>query len=327
MDVLSLSAPDDLIVWYENLDGLGDFSNQKIISDTEDGIYEIIASDLDGDSDADGDSLSAQEESDHAEDDSPRFRPRLTHQVERATSEIKIDGLLEEQAWRDAAEIEVNLEYFPGENIVPPVQTMAFMTYDDRNIYVAFKCYDPNPERIRAHLMKRDEINTFVQDDHITIMLDTFNDERRAFQFRVNPLGVQADAIFSESEGAEDFSWDIIWTSAGRRDAEEGRQEGAHVIAHRADPVLALRRRPRHDDHVPAFQIRHRRQQRRIGGPIEILCPLDRRKRVADADPRIRGKGRVQRRAHRGPGETRHRRAQRRQHALWPRRRHSAASP
>ena len=53
MDVLSLSAPDDLIVWYENLDGLGDFSNQKIISDTEDGIYEIIASDLDGDSDLD----------------------------------------------------------------------------------------------------------------------------------------------------------------------------------------------------------------------------------------------------------------------------------
>jgi hypothetical protein len=47
-------------------------------------------------------------------------------------------------------------------------------------------------------------------------MLDTFNDERRAFQFRVNPLGVQADANFSELEGYEDFSWDAIWSSAGR---------------------------------------------------------------------------------------------------------------
>lgn len=47
-------------------------------------------------------------------------------------------------------------------------------------------------------------------------MVDTFNDERRGFQFRVNPLGVQADGNFSESEGYEDFSWDSIWKSAGK---------------------------------------------------------------------------------------------------------------
>ena len=47
-------------------------------------------------------------------------------------------------------------------------------------------------------------------------MLDTFNDERRAFEFRINPLGVQADAVFSELDGFEDFSWDAIWESAGR---------------------------------------------------------------------------------------------------------------
>jgi hypothetical protein len=32
----------------------------------------------------------------------------------------------------------------------------------------------------------------------------------------VNPLGVQADAIFSDIDGVEDFSWDAIWDSAGR---------------------------------------------------------------------------------------------------------------
>ena len=64
--------------------------------------------------------------------------------------------------------------------------------------------------------MDRDEIDTFVQDDHVVIGLDTFNDERRAFQFRVNPLGVQADAVFSETDGIEDFSFDLIWDSAGR---------------------------------------------------------------------------------------------------------------
>ena len=114
----------------------------------------------------------------------------------------------------------MDLEYFPGDNSVPPVETKAYVTYDDSNIYVAFKCFDPNPEQIRAHLMKRDEIFTFVQDDHITIMLDTFNDERRAFQYRVNPLGVQADAIFSEVDGIEDFAWDMIWNSKSSIDSE-----------------------------------------------------------------------------------------------------------
>jgi hypothetical protein len=54
-----------------------------------------------------------------------------------------------------------------------------------------------------------------ILDDHVSIMIDSFNDERRGFQFRVNPLGVQADANFSELEGYEDFSWDAIWESAG----------------------------------------------------------------------------------------------------------------
>lgn len=161
----------------------------------------------------------AQDEPDESEPE-PRFRQRLTHQISRATSEIKIDGILDEPAWQSAAEVAVDLEYFPGNNVQPPVETKAYLTFDDRNIYVAFKCFDPDPGQIRAHLMKRDEINTFVQDDHVTIMLDTFNDERRAFQFRVNPLGVQADAIFSEVDGIEDFAWDMIWTSRGSIDAD-----------------------------------------------------------------------------------------------------------
>jgi hypothetical protein len=164
--------------------------------------------------------VAAQDEAETPAEEKSPFRERLTHQVTRATSEIKIDGLLDEPAWQDAVEIAVDLEWFPGNNVAPPVETFAYLTFDDRNIYVGFKCFDPDPERIRAHLMRRDEINTFVQDDHITVQLDTFNDERRAFQFRVNPLGVQADAIFSEVDGIEDFAWDMIWTSKGSIDAQ-----------------------------------------------------------------------------------------------------------
>ncbi|HUP48650.1 MAG TPA: DUF5916 domain-containing protein, partial [Thermoanaerobaculia bacterium] len=142
-------------------------------------------------------------------------------EVRPATSDIRIDALLDEPAWAAAAVIPLPYEWFPGDNVEPPVKTDALVTYDSRNLYVAFRAWDPRPSEIRAHLMDRDSINTFVQDDHVTLMIDPFNDQRRAFQFRVNPLGVQADAIFSQIEGIEDFSWDIIWASAGRI-TEEG---------------------------------------------------------------------------------------------------------
>ncbi len=140
----------------------------------------------------------------------------LSYTVSSATSEIKVDGVLNEQAWTNAAVIKVPYEWWPGDNTPAPVETDCLVTYDNNNFYVAFRAYDPEPEKIRAHLMDRDATDTLIQDDHISILIDPFNDERRAFQFRVNPFGVQADANFSELEGYEDFSWDAIWKSAGR---------------------------------------------------------------------------------------------------------------
>jgi Domain of unknown function (DUF5916)/Carbohydrate family 9 binding domain-like len=142
------------------------------------------------------------------------------YEVRAATSKIEVNGVLDEQAWQDATLIPVEYEWLPGDNAKPPVRTDALVTFDADNVYIGFRAFDPKPSEIRAHLMDRDTIVTFVQDDHVTFMLDPFNDERRAFQFRVNPLGVQADAIFSQVEFVEDFSWDIIWSSAGRITAE-----------------------------------------------------------------------------------------------------------
>jgi hypothetical protein len=142
--------------------------------------------------------------------------PRKTFEVHRASAPIRIDGALDDEGWSEATRIDLPYEYFPGDNVTPPVRTDCFVTFDEANIYVAFHAYDPDPSEIRAHLADRDAITTFQQDDHVGFQLDAFNDERRAFQFRINPLGVQADAIFSELDGLEDFAWDAIWKSAGR---------------------------------------------------------------------------------------------------------------
>jgi len=151
-----------------------------------------------------------------AEQEQPKERPKpQNYTVTAATSAIKVDGNLDEEAWEDATVIKVLYEWMPGDNVPAPVDTDCLVTFDTNNFYIAFRCFDPEPSKIRAHLMDRDAMDTFIQDDHIDFMLDTFNDERRAFQFRANPLGVQADANFSESEGYEDFSWDAIWAAKG----------------------------------------------------------------------------------------------------------------
>jgi hypothetical protein len=152
-----------------------------------------------------------------AEQEQPKERPKAqNYTIAAATSAIKVDGSLDEIAWEDATVIKVPYEWLPGDNIPSPVDTECLVTFDMNNFYVGVRCYDPEPSKIRAHLMDRDAMETFIQDDHITFIVDTFNDERRGFQFRANPLGVQADANFSESEGYEDFSWDAIWNSKGR---------------------------------------------------------------------------------------------------------------
>jgi len=151
---------------------------------------------------------------------SPQAKPTRVEsarfQVTKVSSKIEVDGVLDEEAWVAAPAIPLPFEWLPGDNIPAPVKTECLVTYDIHNLYIGFRCFDPEPKKIRAHLMDRDDTDTLILDDHLSFMIDAFNDERRAFQFRVNPMGVQADAIFSELEGYEDFSWDAIWRAAAK---------------------------------------------------------------------------------------------------------------
>jgi hypothetical protein len=98
--------------------------------------------------------------------------------------------------------------------VPPPVETRS-RHHDAKNLYIAF-ARTTRGRRKSGRTSWIATIRHLIQDDHVGVMIDTFNDERRAFQFRVNPLGVQADAVFSEQDGVDDFSWDMIWTAVGR---------------------------------------------------------------------------------------------------------------
>lgn len=146
--------------------------------------------------------------------------PSPSFTVHRSNTPVRVDGVLDDEAWQGAAEIPLRWEWTPGDMTEPPVRTVCRVTFDADRLFIGCKAYDDKPEQVRAHLMDRDDTGRLVLDDHFTILIDPFNDQRRGFQFRVNPYGVQADAIFSAAEGFEDFSWDAVWASAGRLDLD-----------------------------------------------------------------------------------------------------------
>jgi hypothetical protein len=139
----------------------------------------------------------------------PVYHPEMT--VTRAAGAIAVDGRLGDAGWQGAARADNFAEHSPGDQIEPPVDTEAFITYDDDNVYVAFVCYD-EPSTIRASLCPRDKI---FQDDNIIFCVDTFGDAANAYEFAVNPYGIQGDLYYSSSTG-EDWRYDIIYESAGR---------------------------------------------------------------------------------------------------------------
>ncbi|HEX8097690.1 MAG TPA: DUF5916 domain-containing protein, partial [Pyrinomonadaceae bacterium] len=117
---------------------------------------------------------------------------------------------LDDEAWKVAARFKDFYQFKPGDNIAASKPTEAFMGYDSRYLYVAFHAYD-DPSKVRATIPKRDDI---TDDDFVGLYLDTFNDRRKAYQLLFNPLGVQADSLYTENQG-EDYSFDIVMESKG----------------------------------------------------------------------------------------------------------------
>ena len=121
-----------------------------------------------------------------------------------------IDGKLDDDIWKRAAVLSNFYQTRPGDNIAPSQPTDVLVGYDAKFLYVAFRAKD-EPGKVRATVPKRDQI---WEDDYVGMLLDTFNDQRKAYALFFNPLGVQADGIQTEG-GGEDYSPDIVMESKG----------------------------------------------------------------------------------------------------------------
>lgn len=123
---------------------------------------------------------------------------------------IVIDGKPDEEVWKQSFVFKDFYQTSPGNNVAPSKPTEVYVVYDEKHLYIAFKCWDEK-DKIRATVAKRDQV---TGEDNVRVWLDTYNDQRRAYVLAFNPFGIQQDGIYTEGQGA-DFSVDIVMESKG----------------------------------------------------------------------------------------------------------------
>ena len=136
------------------------------------------------------------------------------------TAEISVDGRMDEAHWGQAAILTAFTQYEPNEGVAASQETEVRVLVDSDAIYFGILAREDEPGGIRATLGERDSFTR--SDDYVRLVLDTFDDQRRAYVFSVNPLGVQHDGIWNEggSSGRRggfgppiDNNPDFLWES------------------------------------------------------------------------------------------------------------------
>ena len=135
------------------------------------------------------------------------------------TAPIRIDGLLNEEAWERARHIsnftQRELEF--GSAVTE--RTEVAILFDADALYVGFWGFDSEPQRILANEMARDF--RWTGEDNFELVLDPFDDDRNGYLFSTNPNGAMADALIADNGSTVNRDWDGVW-EVGARITEDG---------------------------------------------------------------------------------------------------------
>ncbi len=129
----------------------------------------------------------------------------------------KIDGVLDEEAWRSAKPAGQFTQRDPEEGKPASEPTEIRVLYDDQALYFGCVMNDDNAEGIVARLTRRDNE---IESDEVAISIDSYHDHQTAFQFMFNAAGVKIDALQYDDGNNEDLSWDPVWDLQIRRTAQ-----------------------------------------------------------------------------------------------------------
>ncbi|MFN7943010.1 MAG: DUF5916 domain-containing protein [Thermoanaerobaculia bacterium] len=135
-----------------------------------------------------------------------------------AGAKIRLDGNLDEAAWRLAATISELTEHEPEPGAAHDFRTRILLFTDGESLFLGYDCYDPEPDKISTHALQRD--GNVEGDDSVDFVLDTFGDRTTAYWFLVTAGGARADGLVSAANGGiPSLDWDGVWNATARRTA------------------------------------------------------------------------------------------------------------
>ena len=135
----------------------------------------------------------------------------------RTNAIFKIDGSLEEAAWKTASVASKFIELRPNTfaKEAEENKTEIFILYNDLGVYIGGYCHERNKDSIATELVGRDN---FGSNDFVGVIFDTYYDKINGFEYFVTPLGEQMDAKQAPNPNGEneDFAWNSVWQSASK---------------------------------------------------------------------------------------------------------------
>ena len=162
------------------------------------------------------------------------FQKDYQHDLIKTSAVITIDGILDEAIWTSTKLIHADNKKFPNNIGEAKRKTEVRLTFDDKNIYFAFKVYDSGTAIIKS--LKRDVGHD--GNDGIGIILDPLNQKTNGFFFVLSAMNVQSeDQLSSSTERMSDWSWDTKWFSATK-------DYGNYWVAEIMIPLKSLRYDP-----------------------------------------------------------------------------------
>ena len=121
-----------------------------------------------------------------------------------------IDGILNDQCWEEEGEWSQEfVQQTPVEGGKASQKTVMKILYDNKYIYVAFKCYDSEPEKIQRYVGNRDQF----LGDMVGVNFDSYHDQRTGYEFNTTAGGTQIDLMLNNN-GDADKNWNAIWYNA-----------------------------------------------------------------------------------------------------------------
>ena len=131
-----------------------------------------------------------------------------------------IDGHLDDPAWKNAALIPQLLQNntkFPNTH-----STRILATCDAENLYVAFRCYEPDMAGLLRKKAAKDYDGRVWQDDCVEVYLGDAENPERFSQYVVNWAGGRFDGIHLPGKVGKPMQFhDLQWKSAVSRGKEE----------------------------------------------------------------------------------------------------------